>query len=116
LIQTHEVAINVLRAGGFDVKPYEIWRDEFGGKEKLDVLTRLEQLLPEQVHKYAQVLTEQVNELLAQGCSEELVLATYDYLDRLHEMAMEELQATPSVSRPETVQSDCVSNSLAMAA
>ena len=40
------------------------------------------------VQEYAEFLLDQMNELLADGCSEELLLATYEYCDRLYEMVL----------------------------
>jgi len=91
LMATHRLALKVLEAGSYDCLAYTVWLDEFGGRNKLSFLEAREPLFPESsdVQQYAQLLVGQMNQLLAEGCSDELLLATYEYCDRLYDMVVE---------------------------
>ena len=98
-IATHRFALKVLEAGEFDCAAYQIWLDEFDGRKKLASLDRMEPMVSadSSVNEYGELLVDQMNALLAEGCSEELLLATYEFCDRLFDMVTEELAAEPPI-------------------
>lgn len=119
LLQVQEVALGVLKAGGFDCQPYDIWRDECEGAEKLRFLSAMAPLLPAEspAQRYAEVLLGQMMELLALGCSDELLMATHDFCDGTFDAVSDAIQldALPPLASPAT-QGVSPATNMAMAA
>lgn len=92
-VRTQQVALEVVRTAGTDCTVYDLWVGEYGGEDKLQCIQDLDGVFPpgSNVQEYAQMLQSHMTELLSEGCSEELLLATYDFVDRLAEMIVAEM-------------------------
>ncbi len=103
LITMQQVALRVAEASRVDCEAYHIWRDEYGGREKLESILDLDPLFSagSRVQEYAGMLHAHMTDLLSQGGSEELLMASYDYIDRLAEMVVAEFDASHRDAAPD---------------